>query len=272
VTDLERAIADGGQVSQSRTAPQTDLDRAIAAGGQVYTPEKPGALESVARGAVQGATMGFADEISGAIESLLSGKSYEQARDESRANFKAANDAHPWLSLAGNVVGSVPTALLPGGGVAKLATAGAISGIGGSEAKDAAGVLSDAATGAVIGGGLGVAGKALGKIPGAINELDPSKLAGSVSKSIGAGAGGVVGGPVGAVIGSGASGLIEKPVTAAISAAKGAAQSQLSAAAQKIAQLTQAAQSGNQHAQLLLKMIDSSPEIAARIASLEAVE
>ena len=52
-------------------------------------------LESGLRGAAQGASLGFSDEITGAIESLLSEKSYEQARDESRRNYKQAQEQNP---------------------------------------------------------------------------------------------------------------------------------------------------------------------------------
>lgn len=129
----------------------------------------PGKLESFARGAAQGASLGFADEISGALESALTNKTYEQARDESRANFKAAKDANPWTSTAGELAGGVGTALIPGLGAANAAKTlrgaatlgaglGAATGLGQSEAKDAQGLAVDTLSGAGLGAGFGAAG------------------------------------------------------------------------------------------------------------------
>lgn len=133
-----------------------------------------GKLESLARGAAQGATMGFADEIAGGAEALFTDKTYKQARDESRANFKRAKDANPNTFLAGELGGGVATAFVPGLGAANAvktvrgaagvgAALGGITGLGQSEAKDAQGLavdtLSGAGLGAVTGGGLAVAGK-----------------------------------------------------------------------------------------------------------------
>ncbi len=119
-------------------------------------------LESGLRGAVQSGSLGFADEISGALESTFTDKSYEQARDESRANFKAAQEANPVTYGAGQVAGGVASAFVPGLNVAKLGTAGArvlggagigaLTGVGSSEASDVGGLASDAAVGGLIGG------------------------------------------------------------------------------------------------------------------------
>ncbi|HUG49870.1 MAG TPA: hypothetical protein VLZ78_02625 [Terrimesophilobacter sp.] len=125
----------------------------------------PGALASVGRGLVQGASFGFADEIGGAIGSLLSGKSYQEVRDEIRTGDKAAEAAHPLLYGAGQLGGGIATSLIPGVNVAKGATAaqtalnlgaqGAIAGAGASEANTPGGVLTDAAAGGVLGAGVG---------------------------------------------------------------------------------------------------------------------
>jgi len=50
------------------------------------TPNVSG-TESALRGAAQGLSLGFADEITGGVESLLSDKTYDQARNESRENY-----------------------------------------------------------------------------------------------------------------------------------------------------------------------------------------
>ena len=82
-----------------------------------------GKLESFARGAVQTGTLGFADELVGGVESLFTDKTYDQARDESRANFKAAEDANPITSGVGSLAGGLATMLIPGTG---MATAGKV--------------------------------------------------------------------------------------------------------------------------------------------------
>jgi hypothetical protein len=127
------------------------------------TPAVP-QLESGLRGAAQGASLGFADEITGGLEALLTDKSYEQARDESRANYKAAQEANPITYGASEFGGGVATALVPGLNAGKLATLGgrvaanaglgALAGAGMSEADNAGTLAKDAAMGGALAGGL----------------------------------------------------------------------------------------------------------------------
>lgn len=135
-------------------------------------PEAPGLIESGLRGIKQGVTLGFGDEISGALESLLTSKTYRQARDEARASDTAARTAHPWGYGIGEVVGGfatpglgAATGAVKGVGLAAHAARGAITGgiagIGSSESETVGGVTSDAAKSAVLGAGLGAV---LGKV------------------------------------------------------------------------------------------------------------
>lgn len=146
------------------------------------TTEVPGVskTESGARGLAQGASMGYADELTGGAEALWEmakgdprtfGELYRQFRDESRANYKSAEEANPGTYMAGQVGGAVGTSLIPGVGLAKgagllanagkLAAVGAAEGLGASEADltqgDIAGAAIDTAKGAAIGGGIGLA-------------------------------------------------------------------------------------------------------------------
>lgn len=160
---LDKAPAGGKFLSE------TDLDK---------PQEAPGALEALGRGALQGASLGFSDEITGAIQSLFGSKTYEQARDESRAANTAAQDAHSTLYGAGELGGGIASTLIPGLGVAKgagivktglqAAVAGGLSGLGTSEAKSAGGLASDTAQGAAIGG---VGGALLHGISSKVGEL-----------------------------------------------------------------------------------------------------
>ena len=138
-------------------------------------------LESLLRGGAQGASFGFADELAGAGESTLGSlglvpdKTYEQARNESRANFDAAQQANPLSYTAGQIGGGVASSLLPGGAIlnagkgvggaiAAGAAIGGVSALGESTASlsnptelgyDA---LKGAASGALVGGAVGTLG------------------------------------------------------------------------------------------------------------------
>lgn len=129
-------------------------------------------LESGIRGFAQGATLDFSDEITGLAESIFTNKTYEQARDESRLKYKAAEEANPLTYNASEIAGGVATAFVPGlgavGGVAKGATlaakvgTGVVSGAvqgglqGLGEAEGSADIqMKNALTSAGIGGAFG---------------------------------------------------------------------------------------------------------------------
>lgn len=150
----------------------------------------PGMGESLARGAAQGATLGFGDEIQGAIqaagqkvlpEALGGGGAtkkgfldlYREARDSARKDDSEAQSANPKTFVGGNLAGGLATLpLAPGGGMAVkggtmgarlLAAAkaggelGAASGFGASGADLTQGDVVGAAKDAVVGGGAGAA-------------------------------------------------------------------------------------------------------------------
>lgn len=127
--------------------------------------DEPGKIESAARGLAQGASMGFADEITGGLESLFTDKPYEQARDESRANYARAKDANPSTYTTGEIGGGVASALLPGANIARGASLGkavlqsallgGVTGLGYSEADDLGGLAKDTAANAALGGLVG---------------------------------------------------------------------------------------------------------------------
>jgi hypothetical protein len=133
-------------------------------------------LESGLRGAAQGATLGFSDEIAGAaggiwddISSMFTGEAskdgtYTKHRDESRAANKAAQQANPLTYGAGEIGGSIATAFVPGLNAGKLATLGgrvvgnaglgALAGLGLSDADNAGDMAKDAALGGALSGGM----------------------------------------------------------------------------------------------------------------------
>lgn len=146
--------------------------------------------ESGLRGAAQGATFGFADELTGGGESfmdLLGGNTdvmdnYKKHRDESRANYKQAEEENPLTYLAGNLAGGLAVPV-PGIGAAKGigamakqgAIAGGLFGLGTSEKEmtdptdvknltNAGGdIIEGAGIGGLLGAGMGAVGKGLGK-------------------------------------------------------------------------------------------------------------
>lgn len=163
--------------------------------------------ESGLRGAAQGLTAGWADEIAGGAQAIyddlktaftgdfngpkpefdefgrvtnskdLKG-TYEQHRDEYRkADTKAKKD-NPITYGASELGGSVATAFIPGVNSVKGAAAlGAVTGLGTSNGEDPAGLTKDTVLGGVVGG---VAQKYL---PGAIDKVKGA--AGWVGKKVG---------------------------------------------------------------------------------------
>lgn len=63
--------------------------------------------ESALRGAAQGLSYGHADEIAGALESLLTDKPYQQSRDESRENYKNSQQSNPKIYGASEIASSI---------------------------------------------------------------------------------------------------------------------------------------------------------------------
>lgn len=164
-------------------------------------------LTVAGRGAGQGVTLGFADELRGlagaGIEAIspsdktdkrsilerLSGN-YKDYRDIARDDAKVAEEANPALYNAAQIAGSVPTIIAGGiGGPASIAAlskpalSGAINAVGSSEADSALGIAGDAAKGAALaklaGVGTQYTGKALHRL-GGIGE----KTTGLAEKSL----------------------------------------------------------------------------------------
>lgn len=136
-------------------------------------------LESAGLGAVQGGTLGYADEIEGAVRGAgakLAGQDkdlvelYKQYRDSARNRYKTAENENPKSFMTGNIGAGIATSLVPGLGeanLAKLTALGAATGLGTSEADLTEGDLKGAAIDTGVGGAtgyiLGKAGEKIGK-------------------------------------------------------------------------------------------------------------
>lgn len=174
-----------------------------------------GPYEAAARGVFKGVTFGLSDRFVAAMESAITGKSYDQALEESRAEYAAAEKEFPKIYLGGEIVGGAASMLIPGVGIvgrtaqaAKAAQAYKAARLAGDVAKTAAarGVLSrelirgGAQTGAITGLGgtedltkpvevaAGVAvgagtGAVLGKyIPEAAEKIAQSRVGQAIGK------------------------------------------------------------------------------------------
>ena len=157
--------------------------------------------ESTLRGLAQGASLGFADEITGGLEALSDvvlgpktisdlGSQYAQRRDESRAAYDAAKEYNPKAYMGAEIGGAIGTAFVPGLGalnaakgaglgtvMAKGALQGGLTGLGGSSADDVSEMALDTAKGTALGAGGGAAGYGLGKAVGGVaDSLADSKV------------------------------------------------------------------------------------------------
>lgn len=151
----------------------------------------PAWYESAGRGALQGATMGFGDEIYGAYKGLTDGDLTdlydEKERDAVRANNQKSQEANPWSYGLGELGGGVATAIIPGAGALGTATKagmtgwkgyaaasaaggamGAINSTGLSEAENIRDLGKDALIGGAMGAGLGAAGHGIGELANSI--------------------------------------------------------------------------------------------------------
>lgn len=167
---------------------------------QAPTPKAPsaydegrqasGALQGL-HSALQGPTLGFADEIYGGLaavgKSLLNGQPFSEAYRESRDFARGASDAqaeqNPKWTAVTRIAASAPLAAITpfGAGAAPVGIAGqagraAVSGaaygganaLGTSTAKDARGAALDAAKGAGMGAVLGAGMVPVAKVVGAV--------------------------------------------------------------------------------------------------------
>lgn len=172
-------------------------------------------LESLGRGAGQGATFGLQDEASAGLEKAMikihnlfsEGKidepTYNELRDNFRADNQAAQQDNPGAYMAGEIGGAVASTAIPGAGalnigkgakvgevVAKSAAAGGLGGFGYSNADNAGDLAVDTGVGAGLGSIFGLGGKAAEKGLEKIASLSPKlrEMASSrAAKALGAG-------------------------------------------------------------------------------------
>lgn len=154
--------------------------------GSPYQEEKKKSqTESLLRGAAQGASLGYADELAGAIDALKNiatkqspsfSEAYTKGRDESRQEYKQAEQDNPKTYRTGDIAASVGTAFVPGIAPIRsakgMAALGALGGAGRSEGESIGEVAKDAAISGAIGAGVG---KAVEKFPSLLKMFSKEK-------------------------------------------------------------------------------------------------
>jgi hypothetical protein len=165
-------------------------------------------LEAGLRGAAQGLTAGFSDEATAALESALTSKPYEQALEESQAEYKKAEEEYPITSTVGDIGGGLAQAV----GLSVLGTPAAGAAAGASKLTKAAQVLKNIVNPATKAGFLkNVGGAALaGGVQGAAQSVGRSEKQGLERLKEapgGALSGAVVGGGLAGVLGAAGAGV-----------------------------------------------------------------
>lgn len=146
------------------------------------SPSQVSPVESAIRGGAQGLSMGFADEATARLESILKGVPYEQALQESRQAYKQAQEANPVTYTGSEIVGGVAPAFIPGIGQAATGTklgrlaamgagTGALSGLGFSEGQTVGEIAKDVGIGGALGGALPVVGRGIAKATQSIKPM-----------------------------------------------------------------------------------------------------
>lgn len=122
----------------------------------------------IGRAALQGATMGFSDEIYGLYASFMKGKSYEQARDEVRQGLERFKDTDPVKAHGFEIISGLLTAGIGGAAAlgAKIGTKAGAAAYGALEGGLYGAGTAEEMSDIPAGVGVGMATGALGGIAG----------------------------------------------------------------------------------------------------------
>jgi hypothetical protein len=193
-SNIEQAISNG--------IPADEIQAYIKSEG--YTYDEIASTSDTIAGylmkAVQGVTLGHADEIGGGLLSLTNDKSYKQNRDQLRTAETLFNEANPVSSTAAEIAGGLPTGLLGVAGKANTvknltsagAKVGAVAGHGYGEGETLEGKAADVVGGTVTGGLMGLATKpvvdiaksAVSPIRNMISGSNPNKVGRDVVRDL----------------------------------------------------------------------------------------
>lgn len=176
-----RARLEAARPAVQRNAGTVEMDRLATEAMELRPadepPRDPWLIDRVVRPAVQGATLGFGDEMTAGLASLFPGFDYGDVLAMERAKLARAREERPWLTGGAEVLGGVGTALA-------AAPAAATAGVGRAMGTMA---LVGAAEGGIYGFGSGEGGfeprvrNALlgGTVGGVVGGLAPGVIAGA---------------------------------------------------------------------------------------------
>tara|TARA_Y100001973_G_C5194840_1_gene333500 strand:+ start:1178 stop:2806 length:1629 start_codon:yes stop_codon:yes gene_type:complete len=122
----------------------------------------------------QGLAFGFGDEAEAFARSLVSDKSYDELVNEVRSEIDQFRKDSPYAAYGSEIIGSLPTAILGGAGLARVGITGAAKvggalgatygvGVGEGDITTAEGLKSRATSGAISGAAGGAISKAASK-------------------------------------------------------------------------------------------------------------
>jgi len=174
-------------------APKWDDTEDILSGEQSLSPEEEmSQLEAAARGAAQGLTFDFGDEIAGAAQAgvgALQGEEgsikelYQKYRDDQRKQMEQAAEEHPVTYYGSDIAAGVLPALLTGGATAAASVGGSLAkGAGKGALKQAIGKA--ALTGATFGAATGAGTSKSDVTEGDLGQLGIDTLIGGVAGGI----------------------------------------------------------------------------------------
>lgn len=135
-----------------------ELKKFYNAQAQNNQKQNIGIAEGITRAGVQGLGFGFGDELEATYKSRQNNTPYEEELQQSREKLEAFRESNPILAYGSEILGSIPSTVLGGAGLAKAGVTGAIKGgavLGGAYGAGQGEDAEDRAKSAVIGGTLG---------------------------------------------------------------------------------------------------------------------
>lgn len=236
-------------------------------------------LEALGRGAKQGLTLDWGDEITAAFESAFSDKTYKQAVTEARAADKAAKEQYPITYGVGEIGSQIALGAATGGtGMARMglgaATTFTNAGLTGARAAMASGALLGGVSGAgraegdvddtikqaLIGSATGaIAGGVANKAFGKLATREAASSAANIGKS---GVGDMV---TGALIGGVP--MIGAPIAAAKVVKSGAAQ-----VTKLLSGLVTSAREGNLSKRAVLQAIEGGVSVGSAMGAVKMMQ
>ena len=213
-SDLLRAL------DEADKAEERNARRSAARAKPSRDPETWGEYGSgLARSVGQGLTFGFGDELAANARYYLGDEDYDAALEDERKSLSDFSERHPFQAVGAEVVGALPTMFVPGGVVARGASAlGRGAGALGAMARGVGAVASNpigrgALSGALTGGAYG-----FGTGEGGVGNRLANAGTGAV---LGGGIGGALPAVIGAARGAGRYALTRSGMSPARSAEAG---------------------------------------------------